>query len=392
MDSLEKILVVYIGSTQNLWFSVANHVVQSEGYLSMSHLEQWRDNFTLPNNSQMRPILLIDRSNYEKETSSNELVRDELISYPRVILSDDSSIETASTPNEIWLSNERTDHHQALTNAIQRLFINELVFGKKQAQFNKQQQQRESKALRMIAGAAHDLRTPLSVILGACRVIGNRQFKNFSEISPWIDRIKRNAEDLNQIIEKYLNYAKLEHCVFNVDRKPVNLKEVIDTDLEPYIEACAEKSLSLSYIIDDSLPRILLIDHLLMMQVVGNLIGNAIKFTKIGAIKVKLSYDNQSNALSIDVSDTGIGVAPSMRNKLFNCYSQGDTDLPDFTPGCGVGLGLNNAQMIAKALGGEVSLKWSELGRGSTFCATFLAYPYRPESNEANAPNLLLAR
>jgi len=178
--------------------------------------------------------------------------------------------------------------------------------------------------------------------------------------------IKRNGEHLLQLIGDILDLSKVESGKMQIEPtrcSPVEMARELAALMGPQ---AAEKNLQLKLDFDDVLPETILTDPLRLRQVLVNLLGNAIKFTDRGEVRlaVRFAPDDEPPRLRFDVSDTGIGMDDSQMAKLFQPFTQVDSSTTRSFGGTGLGLCIS--KRLTEALGGEIQVR-SAPGRGSTF-------------------------
>ncbi len=205
-----------------------------------------------------------------------------------------------------------------------------------------------------------ELRTPMNGVLGILELL--HQTSLDEEQRELIDVIGGSAEALLKIIDDILDLSKIEAGKMEIERvplAPLTLVEGVADTLAPHAH---RKKLSFNTYVDQSVPPAILGDPVRLRQVLFNLIGNAIKFTEKGSVSVRLSAD--SGLLRMEITDTGIGLDETARQRLFNPFVQADaTTTRRFG---GTGLGLSICRRLVELMGGEIGVD-SEIGRGSTF-------------------------
>ncbi|MBN1179143.1 MAG: sensor histidine kinase [Anaerolineae bacterium] len=228
---------------------------------------------------------------------------------------------------------------------------------------------------RLLANVSHDLRTPLTAIIGYTDMLAVGVYGDLSETQQsTVARIVVNAKRLLTLIGSLLDQAQIEAGKLNLHYAPfapAELMEEIHTTLNLVAEA---KDIALITQIDPDLPDQLTGDAQRLYQIVFNLVGNAIKFTPEGEVRVRF-YPVDASYWAIDVSDTGQGIPEDAQAYIFEAFRQvegrGDEERG------GVGLGLSIVKQLTLLMGGEVYLA-SHLGQGSTF--TVLLPLETPES------------
>jgi len=226
-----------------------------------------------------------------------------------------------------------------------------------------------------LANMSHEIRTPMTAILGFVDLL---QFDEEMARLPErradaIHTIRRNSEHLLAIINDILDLSKVESGKMTVETIAFSLRRLF-TDVESLlrVRAC-DRGISLRFEFETKVPDVILSDPTRLRQLLLNLVGNALKFTEQGGVRVVCRYRPDDHACEIDVVDTGIGMTPEHRQRIFQPFSQADSSTTRSFGG--TGLGLTISRRLAGILGGDVELVCSEPGVGSTFRLRFLAPP-----------------
>ena len=218
----------------------------------------------------------------------------------------------------------------------------------------KMTQQRED----FVSRLTHDLRTPLvaadrMLALFQQEVFGKLPLQMQEPISSMISSNKNLMEMVNTLLEVY----RFEAGKKTVNLQQCDLKEIAKEIISELTPLAIEKNLTLQLDTDDQ-PSLIIGDRLDLRRVLNNLIGNAIKFTDVGSVKVKIS--SQENKIIVAVTDTGYGISTEDQATIFDRFRQGKTNRS------GSGLGLYLSKIILEAHNGEIQFN-SQLGVGSTF-------------------------
>ncbi len=219
-----------------------------------------------------------------------------------------------------------------------------------------------------LANMSHEIRTPLGAVLGFSELLATSELSQ-KEKTECVDAIKRNSHLLSSIINDILDLSKVEAGKLNVEMVAVPFGEII-TDVKTLLNLEATgKGIQLTLASEDIIPIFIKTDPIRLRQILINVIGNAIKFTERGSVDVRVKLVPNSragrNLLTFVVKDTGSGISTDQAQKLFSPFSQADSSTTRRFGGTGLGLVLS--KKLALALGGDVVLAESELGRGSTF-------------------------
>ncbi|MES2746584.1 MAG: response regulator [Bdellovibrionota bacterium] len=217
---------------------------------------------------------------------------------------------------------------------------------------------------RFLANMSHEIRTPLAAIIGFTGLLKSSDF-TLEESIQFLDTIDRNGKNLALLIDDILDLSKVEADKMEFESIPFSLENLLLDIQESLSFQANTKKVSLRLAIDKEVPLIILADPSRLRQVLMNIVGNALKFTRDGFVKVHASIDQEKEILCLDVEDSGRGVAPVDVEKLFQPFSQGDnTTTREFG---GTGLGLILSRQLAAGMGGDVKLLRSEVGVGSCF-------------------------
>ena len=236
-----------------------------------------------------------------------------------------------------------------------------------------------------LANVSHELRTPLNAIVGFVDLLREGVYGELSprQVKP-VERIEASANHLRHLVDQILDLAKMAAGRLDVHAESLDVRPFV-LDVASEVESLVnEKNLSLSLVMGSSLPRIRS-DPTHLRQILVNLIGNAVKYTDAGSIVVKTRLHQRNNALeqglpvvvassheemeswlSIQVIDSGIGIAPVDQERVFEEFEQVEGGPRTDSPNRGTGLGLAISRRLARLLGGDLLL-FSEPGKGSTF-------------------------
>ena len=216
-----------------------------------------------------------------------------------------------------------------------------------------------------LANMSHELRTPLNAILGYTELILDHIYGDVSEkVRDVLTRLESNGRHLLALINDVLDLSKIEAGQITLSMSDYSMKDVVQTVLTAVESLAAEKELALQAAVSPELP-LGRGDERRITQVLLNLVGNAIKFTEAGEIRVDVS--TADGAFLIAVSDTGPGIAPADQERIFEEFHQVDSSITRKKGG--TGLGLSIAKRIIQMHGGRIWVE-SSPGRGSTFSFT----------------------
>jgi PAS domain S-box-containing protein len=223
----------------------------------------------------------------------------------------------------------------------------------------------ESKS-RFLANMSHELRTPMTSIIGFSESLLNDDPNMPREQRSAIETIRRNGYYLLELINEILDLSKIEADRMRLEHVPCPLPQLVREVVEMMCPRAAEKRLTLRVEYRNAVPETIKTDPTRLRQVLINLLGNAIKFTERGEVRLVVGFDAVMTEapLRFDVIDTGIGLTQRQMDGLFQPFTQADASTTRQYGG--TGLGLSISRRLAQLMGGDVSMT-SEPGRGSTF-------------------------
>ena len=213
-----------------------------------------------------------------------------------------------------------------------------------------------------LANVSHEFRTPLGAIIGFSELLMEGGACD-RERQVYMKTVRRNGQMLSALINDLLDLAKVEAGRMEIERIDFSLGEVlaeVTAELAPHAFA---KNVPLIVERGHDADDVLKTDPLRLKQILVNVIGNAIKFTSFGSVQVRV--DVRDSVLTIEVEDTGIGISSAQAARLFQPFAQADTSSTRRYGGTGLGLVLS--RKLARALGGDLRLKWSTPGGGTCF-------------------------
>jgi two-component system sensor histidine kinase/response regulator len=216
-----------------------------------------------------------------------------------------------------------------------------------------------------LANMSHEIRTPINGVLGMNEILLR------TELSAKQQRcavtIRNSVEALLGVINDILDFSKIESGKLELHASPFDLRALLEQLVELYAENAHERGVELNAVLPAGVPIHLLGDDARLRQVLTNLVGNALKFTHCGEVVIEAqveSVDRDTALLHFAVRDTGIGIAPAARARIFEAFTQADSSTQRRYGGTGLGLAIS--VQLVRCMGGELAVE-SELDKGSTF-------------------------
>ena len=215
-----------------------------------------------------------------------------------------------------------------------------------------------------LANMSHELRTPLNGVVGMTEFLS--ESSPTAEQKGYIQTLKQSSESLLDIVNDVLDFSKIEGGQLKLELLPFNLREMLQEIAEQALPISTDKGLEVLIDYPLSLPEIIVADRSRLRQIILNLMSNALKFTTKGHILIcaKEKKKNDQSWLELSVADTGLGVAKTKQQKIFEQFMQADDSTTRKFGGTGLGLAIS--KKLVDLMGGTISVD-SQLSEGSVF-------------------------
>ncbi len=216
-----------------------------------------------------------------------------------------------------------------------------------------------------LANISHEIRTPMTGILGYAEVLQNDEDISSYDKNRSIDIINNNAHHLLELVDEILDFSKIESGKMKIRKKEFSFIRVLGEVYSLMLIKAKNKNLNFSINNTGPVPTNIISDKKRLKQILHNIVGNAIKFTSHGEVKVTVNYDPSNSKLLIDVIDTGCGIDDQSVKKIFNPFEQANNSVSRNFGGTGLGLVLS--KKLAIGLGGDITLVKTKINEGSRF-------------------------
>lgn len=230
-----------------------------------------------------------------------------------------------------------------------------------------------------VANTSHELRTPLNAVIGFASLIEQGGHQSEREASEFAGQIRRSAEHLLNLLNDILDLAKVEAGRFQLSMVPGDLRDPVRAAVDGISQVAQARGLKL--LVELPLePVAAILDGARMRQVMLNLLGNAVKFTDRGDVRVRVWRDTETGEAKATVEDSGVGIPREMQDRLFSKFTQVDGSYTRRHQGTGLGLAISKA--LIQNMGGTIALESEGLGKGTRATVTLPA----PSTEQRGGP------
>jgi PAS domain S-box-containing protein len=218
-----------------------------------------------------------------------------------------------------------------------------------------------------LANMSHEIRTPMNAVLGFTDLLRRGVYQSPEQAQKYLNTVHSSGKHLLGLINDILDLSKVESGKLVIERLPTSVAQVVAEVADVMKVKAQEKGITLSLELEGAIPETVDIDAGKVRQIVTNLVGNAIKFTEQGSVRIVQHWNPNTKMMGVDIIDSGIGIPADKVNAIFQPFTQAESSTTRRFGG--TGLGLSISQKFARAMGGDIQVR-SSYGQGSCFAVS----------------------